>query len=380
MSEHHLRYRDLWIDVSSDHDADLIWLQNFLGPSYQRVESPAEPTGCRVGLRADPAWNDRRQAWERERGAGHQGDVLAHVLDGTDLHLPCIRQADGTLLAWEEQFSCFYQQDAEGACTLLQPVGPPRPRRQRLVLMRAVREFVLHHELRSGALALHAAGLVQGNRAVLFAGPRRAGKTTLLSACLGLVPDLQLLANDRVMVSSQGHGWRCRGMATAVSVRREGEHLLPELHRRLLAHALGPEAGPGEPKAREFQQDDRLILSPGQFCGGLGVSMAPESSLAAIMLPRIEPAARRLRWQRMRPENAAAVMSRALFGAAHPHSRSELFDIPESGPFPLEAERRVLVERLTGSVPCFELVAGRDAYQPEILGELLEAALSAGKP
>lgn len=67
-----------------------------------------------------------------------------------------------------------------------------------------MREFVLHHELRSGVLALHASGLVRGGRAVLFAGARRADKTILLSACLSLVPDLQLLADDRVMLRAQG--------------------------------------------------------------------------------------------------------------------------------------------------------------------------------
>lgn len=332
---------------------------------------------CRVGLHGALTWTTLTQAWQRQEAAGNLGKVLAHVLDGSDLHLPCHRRNDGTILAWEKQFSCFYQRDGEGLCTLLQPVGPPRPRRPRLVLMRAVREFALHHELRSGSLALHASGLVQGGRAMLIAGPRRAGKTTLLSACLGLVPDLQLLANDRVMVNRAGQGWSCRSMASVVSVRPGGHQLLPELHRQLLAHAHGPEAGPGEPKAREFQPGDRIMLSPGQFSRGLGVGMAAESSVASILLPRIDPAACGLHWKRMRPENAAPVLNRALFGAAHPHSRSQLFDTPASGPFPGEAERYALVQQLAGSVPCFELVMGTEAYRPGHLEPLLKEVLHA---
>lgn len=375
MSTLHLRYRDLQIAVSSDHNADLIWLHDFLGPSYQRLESPAEPADCGVGLRVDPSWNDRRQAWRRQ-AAGTLSQVLAHVLDGTNLHLPCHLQADGALLAWDDLFDCFYHQDATGACSILQPAGPPRPRRPRIVLMRAVREFVLHHELRRGALALHASGLVQGGRAVLFAGPRRAGKTTLLSACLSLVPDLRLLANDRVMVRAQGQDWRCRGMATVVSVRPGGDQLLPDLHRRLLSKALGPEAGPGEPRARDFQSEDRLMLSPGQFCRGLEVAMAPDSALAAILLPRIDPAVDGLHRHHLLPEQAADRLGEALFGAAHPQSRSQLFDTPKSGPFPGAAERLALVRQLASSVPCVELVVGREAYRPDRLAALLNEAIA----
>lgn len=383
MSEIQLQYRALRINVSADCESDLLWLRDFLGPSYRPIaEMPAcsaTPAGTarRVGLHADPRWTERREIWEREAAAGKLGRVLVHVMDGTDLHLPCITQADGTLLAWDERRFCFYHHPAADLTSILHRPGAPSSGGGRLAWMRGVRELALHHELRAGSLALHAAGLVKAGRAVLFAGPRRAGKTTLLSACLGLVPDLQLLANDRVMISLQGQLWRCRGMATVVSVRPGSDHLLPGLHRRLLAHALGSETGPDEPGSRAFRSEDRLLLSPGQFSRGLGVSMAAESALASIVLPRIDAETDGLQFERIPPEQASTALGEALFGTAHPHSRSQLFDLEDAAPFPDQKERISLVLHLAATVPCFSLVVGRDAYQSDLLSELLNKLLTA---
>ena len=373
----HLTYRGLSLEVSADSEADLIWLHDFLGPSYRRMDGAGQALRHRVGIHGDPDWEGLRREWAQQEANGQLQSVLAHVLDGSDLHLPCVRRQEGALLAWEGLWECFYRRDPADVTTVLRPAGPHPPLRPRLALMRAVRELALHHELRSGALALHASGLVREGRAVLFAGPRRAGKTTRLSACLSLVPDLQLLANDRVMVSPHPGGWNCRGMATVVSVRTGDEDLLPGLRQRLHAHTLGPETGPGEPRTREFPPNGRLMLSPSQFCRSLGVTMAPESQPAAIFLPRIDPTVRGLHWRRIDASAAAGTLAEALFGAAHPHSQSQLFDTPESGPFPGPAERLALVRRLAREVPCGELVVGQDAYRPECLKELLEGALLA---
>ena len=377
MSTWNFNYAGLVIAVSADSDADLLWLHDFLGPSYRRVPAGADRPARQVGLHADPAWADGQRGWAQQQANGQRRSVLAHVLDGTDLHLPCLHQADGTLLAWDDLFECLYRQELDGVTNLLQAQGPPRPQRPRIALMRAVREFALHHEVRRGALALHASGLVRDGNAVLFAGPRRAGKTTLLSACLSLVPSLRLLANDRVMVNPGANGWCCRGMATIVSVRAGDEGLLPGLRQQLHAQSLGPEAGPGEPMAREFPATGQLLLSPSQYCNGLGVGMAAESRLQAIVLPRIDTTFNGLQTRQIAPDAATAPLANALFGAAHPGSRSQLFDTPESGPFPGPTERLALVRRLAREVPCHELLLGPDAYRPDSLSHLLDSVFNA---
>lgn len=373
MSSAYLNYQGLQLAVSADCEADLIWLQDFLGPSYRPMDGFADGPIHRVGLHGDPNWAHWIAEWERH---GHRQHVLAHVLDGKDLQLPCLQQDDGSLLAWDDLFGCFYRRDPAGVTSVLRSVGPPLPRRPRLALMRAVREFALHHELRQGALALHASGLVRDGKAILFAGPRKAGKTTLLSACLSQVPDLKLLANDRVMLSPGQTGWSCRGMATAVSVRPGDEDLLPGLRQQLHRHTLGPEVGPDEPMAREFPLQGRLMLSPSQYCRGLGVTMAAESQTAFILLPRVDPTVHGLRWRRLDSKAAASLLAGALFGTTHPFSRSELFDTPESGLFPRPTDRFELVHQLSREVPCGELVIGSEAYRCESLQSLLDQILA----
>lgn len=370
MSTLHLSYEGLRLAVSADSDADLIWLHDFLGPTFRCVAGDPVREGVRIGLHAEPGWAELLRSWEQEpAGAGHR--VLAHVLDTVDRLLPCRFGADGSLLAREDDFDCFYRRDSAGVISLLQSPGPPRSRRPRIAMMRAVRECALHHDWRTGGLCLHASGLVRGGRAVLFAGPRRAGKTMLLSACLSLVPGLQLLANDRVMLNPHGEGWRSRGMATVVSVRAGDEELLPGLRQRLHAHTLGPEVGPGEGRARVFPFHGQLLLSPSQYCHSLGVTMTPESRLLTILLPRIDATGSGLRCRRIDPARATMTLAASLFGASHPDSRSQIFDTPASGPHAGPAERQALVERLGREVPCWELVMGPDAYRPKHLRGLL---------
>jgi hypothetical protein len=368
-----LDYYGLPVVATADSEGDLIWLQEFLGPVYRSVAAGGVGAPRRIGLHSDPLWSRRRQSMAEQEASGALGSVLAHVLDASDLRLPCVREADDTLLVWDARFECCYQQCPDAGTTLLHAAGPERSRRPRLAWMRAVRELALHHELRRGSLALHASGLVRQGRALLFAGPRRAGKTTLLSACLDLVPGLELLANDRVMVHPQDGGWRCRGMASVVSVRPGDETLLPGLRQRLHRNALGPEAGPQESRAREFSAHERLYLSPSQYSNSFGVPMVAEGRLAAIVLPRIDPAVAGLRWQPLRA--SAEVLAGVLFAAGHPGSRSELFDCPDSGPFPGEATRQRRLQALAGTVACYELVVGVDAYRAETLQGLLDAAL-----
>lgn len=376
-----LDYGDLQVAVSADREADLHWLLDFLGPGWRRRDSPPEQPGPRVGLHADPAWERRRRSWQEQEASEPPGSVVAHILDGMEHRLPYRRQSDGTFLGWDALFECFYRWDAPGGpITLLQAEGPPRPRRARFALMRAVREYALHHEWRRGALALHAAGVVRDGRALLFAGPRRAGKTTLLSACLSLVPDLELLANDRILLSRGDGGWSCRGMATVVSVRPGDEALLPGLRQRLHAQAGGAETGRDEPAARSFAVEDRLLLSPAQYSRSLGVSIAAEARLVGIILPGMDAGIRGMRWHALDERAATETLSEALFGAAHRESRSQLFDSPASGPFPGEAERAELVQRLAREHPCWSLALGPDAYCKDGLQDLIDTLLATSLP
>jgi hypothetical protein len=371
-----LAYQGLEMAVDADRSADLIWLQDFLGPNFHSDQASTEKTTAAFRLCHDPAWSERREQWlEGEELSATRATVLAHVLDGSDLHLPCRQQADGSLLAWEEQFECFYLQDGSGLTSILQPETSPPARRARFALMRCVRELAMHHDRRRGALALHASGLARHSQGLLFAGPRRSGKTTLLSACLSLVKGLTLLANDRVMVNPDGPQWCCRGMATIVSVRSGDEPLLPGLRQRLHAQAFGAESGTGEAPARSFELSERLMLSPSQYCRGLGVEMGGERRLAGIALPSVVPELTGMAWRRLPGATAAAALRGALFGSTHQCSRSQLFDAPASGPYPDADEQLALLERLATDVPCWEVSLGVDAYRQDILSDMVDTLL-----
>ena len=75
---------------------------------------------------------------------------------------------------------------------------------------------------------------------------------------------------------------------------------------------------------------------------------------------------------------AAAALRGALFGSTHQCSRSQLFDAPDSGPYPDADEQLALLERLATDVPCWEVSLGVNAYRQDILSDMLNTLLGEG--
>src|SRR5262249_29373137 len=90
------------------------------------------------------------------------------------------------------------------------------------VAFRAARELVLGPRARAG---LHAAAFAAGGGVVALAGPKQSGKTTLL-ARVATAGGCAIVANDSVLVLSDGDGFSVRGIPTLVRVREETAALL----------------------------------------------------------------------------------------------------------------------------------------------------------
>ena len=83
----------------------------------------------------------------------------------------------------------------------------------RVALMRVVREYAMLYATQAGWLILHAAAVCVGGDAFVIAGPKRAGKTTLLLHALRNEQGAYV-SNDRVALGAEPSG------VTATAFRR----------------------------------------------------------------------------------------------------------------------------------------------------------------
>lgn len=173
-----------------------------------------------------------------------------------------------------------------------------------LAAARIAREMIRAALLRDGWTLLHASAVVRDCRALLAFGDKGAGKTTtaLLMASRGA----QLLANDRVFIKRVGTDLRVLPWPSAAAIGlgllealglydvvrdrlRAGEHLHPTQHQdvtnALLAGRREPLWEPGGKRERKVQ------VFPDQFANWFGMELATGGCAAALLFPRIDPAA-----------------------------------------------------------------------------------------
>lgn len=104
-------------------------------------------------------------------------------------------------------------------------------RKARIALMKVVRELAMSVAIAAGRTILHGSAFAFADRGILIAGPKRAGKTTLLIH--GLLAGGELVSNDRVVVWREPDRPLATEMPTVLRVRPATLDALPELRARL---------------------------------------------------------------------------------------------------------------------------------------------------
>ena len=372
-----LEYDNLIIEVISDDSEDLEWLAEFLCPSFMRLDiATSRAADCRVRLMREPVaferWHQRLQSAELFR-------TRAFLLDTGPVELATFSE-DDALIAHDDFFNVFFrwrpatgQSDVEIVDRYPEnPEDAGSPRRARVPLMRAVREWAMHHGQRRGRIFLHAAAIVCKGSAVLLAGPKKSGKSSLLTATLWDRPEISYLANDRVMLASLDHGWGCRGMPSIVSIRPGSMDFLPGIEARLRTVAAGHASRNTQTKTPVAFADGRFGLSPLQFCNLVGTQPVAGAGLTAIVFPRISAAAASVEIRALSASEAVDRLSDAVFGRIDEGGPSALFDVAHSGTHPDFSARIAAAARLARQVPCIEVGLGARAYQPEVVDSLLK--------
>jgi hypothetical protein len=283
-------------------------------------------------------------------------------LDDSVVVLPLWSAKDAKRVVFDENFEIFYLVDDERVTLLA--------RKNRLNVrtpfMRVVREFAMNHARRAGSFFLHASSFTVGERAVIIAGPKNAGKTTLLMYALH-DPSTRYLTNDRLLVCSDEAGFRLRGMPTILSVRERTFELLPELRsglfeRRYHFRSTLKEAAEAKSPSPRPWADGRIGLTAAQACELLESRPVAEARPGALLFPRITHGEGSIELSEISGQSAADRLFDSLFGVKHLNVGSDVFNPPGSSRGCGRSELRRLCLELTTAVDCYDCQLGQRAY------------------
>src|SRR5262245_34233424 len=348
------RFFGATVAVSSDAPIVADWLDEFVRPAFEPWTGPADYA---VAVRTNPATH---AALAATRPAGTLDDDGCFALDRQVVSHPAWRTGGRTVLA-DAKYGTLYALDP----TVAEVVVAPDATLFRSGVMRVVREALTTRALVSPRrLQLHAAACAVDGRAVLVAGPKGAGKTTLL-AYLAASTGPRIVANDRTVAEVVDEGFVVRGVPTLVSIRPESRALVPRLYRGMTlerpAHLTPAELAAATRNGDGAEITTRLRLSPWQLARQLGVTLAAEGRLAAVVFPARADAPRSLTIERLTNDVARRQLLDSRFGRSSGKSTPTVFErlLPAARPPDADA---ALVDTIAARMPCFSVHLGVERF------------------
>lgn len=346
--------------VRTTRPALLGWLAEFLAPWFTTRDGPARAGAPRVEVAVDAAGLSAELA--RAEPTGRTVDV--YTLDGARRPWPIVG-AEGAGALAVDPLGQVAIEAAAGPRPVRILAAAERPH-ARLAAMRVLRELASADAVGRGVLPVHAAAVADDTGVTLFAGPRKAGKSTLLLHAL-LRGGVRYVANDRAFVVLGSARATVLGMPTIVSLREATLALAPALRTEITSKAWHYAATIAEARAHRASGEAAEGiggrwppgLSPAQLVALLGVEARAGGALSRIVLPEIAPGGPRFALRRLAPEQAAArLLAAGLVAGGRP--ATFVAAAPPGARDALAAAGRALAAR----VPCFACAHGPDAYEP----------------
>ena len=364
-----LRYDGFVVGIESADSSHLVWLQEFLGPPFEPVTGVAPDRVVRV------VSDGRRHAQLLGRGPDPAGvQTPCFVMDAGIVRLPVWR-ADGddpARILFDAEFRVFYtiRSDEEPIEILA-----PDDKFPRTALMRVVRELAMGWVWRAGGQILHAAAVAVDDRVVVLAGPKRAGKTTLLIHLLRH-SGAAFVTNDRVVATEHRSTVRVHGLPTIVKAWRDTLEWFPEVHERLQVgtyhHRRTLEEAARRPPFVVPARAGYWSLSPAQFVALVGARAVAGGRLVAIVFPRVAPRGSRFAVQALAPEAASAALATAEFGPRGAATMGDPWTGTEGGPSEARVDGARRCRDALASIPAFACDLAAEAYgDPATARELL---------
>ena len=356
----------LTIEVVSDSPPGLEWLQFFMRPWFAGAPVSArgdERTHARVEFAVDPATG----AASKAVGTHVSESRPVFLLDSRLVALPAVHSAEGWVSYRDDDLGAVYETRGDGVVRV-RAAGDDAG--TRVALMRVVRELAMIDAVARGGVLLHASVTAIGGNAVAMCGPKRSGKTTLLLHLL-MSGGAAYVANDRaVATASPNGGAGVRGLPTIVALRGDTVDRFPDVARTLRAlpdrHWLTPREA-AQTNTRRTVVGSPIDLAPASLCNAIGVGAVAGANLRALVFPRVDQTVSGRMCRRLTSTETIDRLRHSQVGAGLTNRRADAlwparYHVPQTD-----------TSDALASLPSFELVLGRGAYDQPALPDEIQA-------
>ena len=315
-------YRGLAVSVEASESAALAWLEEFLIPAFALAEG-VDPA-CHVALVDDEcAYQDALRRTARVEGE----PIACFSLDSGLIRLPSWRWSAEERVIFDGDSQVFYLVNRDSSRIRVLADRPWASRR--IAFMRVVRELATSHVWGGESLIVHGAAVAVGDRGLLIAGPKGAGKTSVLLHLLLHQPGTRFVSNDRVVVDFEPAAV-LRGMPTVATIKEHTLGLFPGLEARLRQRNYDARLTLDELKhgfaSSVRGAESRVGLAPVQLCAVVGAEMLGAAPAGALLLPRVNQDEEGIQVTPLSPRIAADAVRAHLVGGAVP-AVSEVFGV-----------------------------------------------------
>lgn len=360
-----LRHGAFVVEILCPTPGDVEWLRENLRPAFDEDEDASPNVTLRCEIDAKSFAEMTGGAIDTLASSASREDVPCFSMDGYVAAFPPLAgKAPGV---FDTDLRLLYLYDDPTAT--LSVVGPHYRTSLRIALLRLVRELAGGSFPRRSLLTVHASALALGDQGVLICGPKRAGKTTLLTHLLRRA-GARYIANDRSLlhVAPDTVGY-VAGIPTVVSLRAD-------LWERL---SLPASPHVGNWRARETLANSGretttpqagASLSPAQYLALLGVTPCAQARLRAILFPEVNDEYDGID---IRPLDGSEAARRLLESSMPLHRTLFHDDVDEEAQ---RVDNARLCEQATTAHRAWALTLGRGAYAAEArLGDAVEKLL-----
>ena len=354
----HLDYCPARLQIQSDDASALDWLAEFLRPSFDfgapgtddysidfdtdSVASAQLARQAAKGVATDCFSNDgqfsRAVSWTDAAGSR----IVSFGAAGPFLRVPTIGS----------KLQLFATDDRD---------------RNRLTLMRIVRELATLAHWQRRRLLLHGAAFESEGAATVVCGPKHSGKTTLLMHALA--GGSRLIANDRAIVDPTGTAATIRGMPTMVSIREPTLAYFPDFAEQCAAARYDCVRTIAECRSAQRDDSERWTLpnlSGVQLCRLLGTTAIQSAPLAKVLFASVKPEARGAELIRLSPNEAAERLAENLLAPCRPLRWPSVFQRFTASAPPSDEELASRCRQLAEQLPCYRCLLGPDAYRSAV--------------
>lgn len=344
---------------SSDRKVDN-WLMECLAPWFRAAEP--QPGSWKVTITAC----QKEYAGLLEARPADAARRTCFTFDQFVFSLPAWRDGDRIVLADDARSCCLVMAPSEARL-----VADPGARRWRMMALWLLLEIATTAS-RGSHIDLHAACVEASGRALLIAGPKKAGKTTLMLHLLrsGLCG---WITNDRALAGAEPR--EVTGIPAAVRIRASTMDRFPELFHgmpdaaRPYLYTLDELAGGNFNDGDE--ETDMVALSPAQFCRQMNVQPVGTAPAGAVVFPRLAAGMDGWFIERLEAPAVRTALRSNIYGRT----------LERRGPTVLEeltgiaaAPSAETLDSLAENVPGYRLVLGPDACdEPDFAARLFES-------